>query len=503
MSFRLSDLTGYTDIVIQCHDNPDADALASGFAVKYFLDKKGIPSRFIYGGKNEIKKSNLVLMVNRLGITAERVSEIRKPELLVMVDCQYGQSNATRFEADNIIVIDHHQISSQLPEISDVRSNYGSCSTILYDLLMKEGIDINENQNLATALYYGLMTDTNGFSEVSHPMDKDLRDFAKFNSTEITLYKNSNLSIEELRMAGDALKNTICNTMNAYGIVEAEPCDPNILGIISDMLLEVDIIGACLVYNILPFGVKISVRSCIKEVKASELAGYIAGGYGGGGGHLIKAGGFLQKELLEAGGIEYTKESIDRFIKKRLDDYYASSEIMYAGMHTEDISKMEHYRKKEISLGFVRSTDFAPAGRSILIRTLEGDVNIRVQDDVYIVIGIEGEIWPIKKEKFEASYRISGIKYEFNGEYPPSVVDIENSKKIELLPHAITCIASGGSGIYVRKLDHRVKLFTAWDPDKYYLGVEGDYLAAREDDPSDIYIIAEHIFPKTYEKCPD
>ena len=52
--------------------------------------------------------------------------------------------------------------------------------------------------------------------------------------------------------------------------------------------------------------------------------------------------------------------------------------------------------------------------------------------------------------------------------------------------------------IYARELDHRVKGFTAWDPDKYYLGVEGDYLAVRADDLTDIYIIAKSVFERTY-----
>ncbi|MBO6065858.1 MAG: recombinase RecJ, partial [Lachnospiraceae bacterium] len=60
MSFKLSDLCGYGQIVIQCHDNPDADALASGFALRWYLEQKGVPARFVYGGANPITKSNLV-----------------------------------------------------------------------------------------------------------------------------------------------------------------------------------------------------------------------------------------------------------------------------------------------------------------------------------------------------------------------------------------------------------------------------------------------------------
>ena len=52
----------------------------------------------------------------------------------------------------------------------------------------------------------------------------------------------------------------------------------------------------------------------------------------------------------------------------------------------------------------------------------------------------------------------------------------------------------------MKKLDHRVKVFTAWDESKYMLGCEGDYLAVRKDDLHDAYIIEKSIFQKTYKK---
>ena len=38
---RLKELLKYDDIVIQCHDNPDADTIASGYAVYCFLKAYG------------------------------------------------------------------------------------------------------------------------------------------------------------------------------------------------------------------------------------------------------------------------------------------------------------------------------------------------------------------------------------------------------------------------------------------------------------------------------
>ncbi len=500
MSFRLSELLKFDDIVIQCHDNPDADAIASGYALLYYFNKKGKKARFVYGGKFEISKCNLKLMVENLDIPIEFVKEINNPELLVTVDCQYKESNVTFFEAKNVATIDHHQVSGTLPEISEVRSAYGACSTVLFEMMKVEGIDINEDEKLATALYYGLMTDTNLFTEVHHPADKDLRDYAQFRNSDITLFRNSNISKEELAIAGDALNSAFFDEKNRYAVVEAKPCDPNILGIISDMLLEVDSVSTCLVYSVLPFGVKTSVRSCVKGVRASELAEYLAEGIGGGGGHLIKAGGFLKKDLMEVKGIIFSPEEIRQYLLDRMELYYASSRILYAGEHKEDVSKLKKYVKKALKVGFVKSEDIAPVGTLVTIRTLEGDVDVTVDEDTYIVLGIEGEIYPISRKKFMAGYVVSEEPYEFVGEYAPAVINVTTGERLEILPFARSCVSSRGNEIYARRLDERVKVFTSWDPDKYYLGVPGDYLAVRVDDLSDIYIVASSIFAQSYEE---
>ena len=498
MSLSLSDFLKYKNIVIQCHDNPDADALACGFALYKYLKSKGSAPRFIYGGKGPVTKPNLVLMTEHLNIPAEFVTELSKPELLVTVDCQYGESNVTHFDAETIATIDHHQVSGTLPQLNDVRSAYGACSTIMYELLAKEGMDINSDRELATALYYGLMTDTGGFSEISHPADKDLRDFAKFDPNEIILFKNSNLSRDELNIEGDALKSAEYNDEYSFGIIEAAPCDPNILGLISDMFLEVSGVNTCLVYSILPYGVKLSVRSCVKEVKAGELSAFIAEGLGGGGGHRMKAGGLLKKELLNKAGISFEKETLHKYVKNRMADYFKESEIIYAKSHKEDIKNLDYCVKLPVTVGFVDAVSLSDPGTVITIRTLEGDVDVTVTADLKIIIGVDGEMYPCSGDKFNKSYTESSVKYSFPGEYPPTVIDIKNAQHINILPFAKSCTAAGGSGIYVRELKSRVKVFTAWDEQKYYLGLPGDYLAVRADDTSDIYVINRRIFEKTY-----
>lgn len=495
----LNELLKFDQIVIQCHDNPDADALASGFGVYTYFKKMKKDVSLIYSGNYQITKSNLVLMMKELNIPITYVEELNNPELLITVDCQYGAGNVRKFDAQNVAVIDHHQISVELPELNEVRSNLGACSTVVYDLLNNEGIHVKEDKVLSTALFYGLMTDTNNFAEINHPLDKDLRDDAEYDHSLITLFRNSNLSLTELGIAGEALMGYYYQPDYRYAMVHAKPCDPNILGMISDLTLEVDIVDSCIVYSILPFGIKYSIRSCKKEINAGELAGFITEGIGSGGGHYEKAGGFIQKELIADENETINPSKIEEILLERMNQYFKNVLIIDAESYDIDLSGMELYKKKSIPIGYVNAMDVLPEKSKVLVRTLEGDVNISIESDTYIMIGIQGEIYPCKKSKFESSYATVDGEYEFTGEYQPSIKDNFSGDKILLVPYAKPCIPTGDVKIFAKQLDHRIKIFTTWDKEKYMLGREGDFLAVRADDFHDIYVIEKEIFKRTYE----
>lgn len=491
---RLSDILKYNDIVIQCHDNPDADALASGFALYSFLKSHGKEPVFIYRGNNPIKKSNLVIMVNELDIPVSYEPDFsRRPDLLISVDCQVGQRNVTFTDSKLISIIDHHQVTVDLPRLSEVRSDIGSCSTLMWDMLRDEGFDVNADKNLATALYYGLYCDTNKFSEMSHPLDRDMVDSLVVNKSLITKMSNSNISLDELKLTGKAILDLEYHPTHKYLVIKTEPCDPNILGVISDFAMETAEVDVCVAYFESPDEVKYSVRSCTKEVHANEFAAFIADGIGGGGGHLLKAGGTIRPELLT--------ESAEDTIEGRIRDYYDTFVVIYAKDTILDTSEMEMYTKREQKLGAVKLTDVFPEGSNVEIRTLEGDVNVLINNETYLMIGIEGEIYPIEAEKLESSYTATGFNFVGQFSYDPKIKNLNTGEVKQVLPYAKTVISPPGSAsIYAKPLDHFIKLFTAWDDEKYYSGVPGDYIAVREDDPHDIYVISGRLFEQLYKK---
>ena len=235
---KLRELNCFNEIIIQAHDNPDADSIASGFGLYWFFRKTGKQVRFIYGGNNSVRKSNLVMMLDTLSIPMEHVTELEhSPELLITVDCQYGERNVQKFPAQHIAVIDHHPSVTSVPSgYSEIRDRYGSCSTLVWDLLTEEGYDPGRDEYLATALYYGLYMDTGRLQELGHPKDRDMRDSLEFRCRRGDLLQliNKNITFDEFCLAGRAMEDAVHDAGNGCLLVEAGACDPNLLGVISD-----------------------------------------------------------------------------------------------------------------------------------------------------------------------------------------------------------------------------------------------------------------------------
>lgn len=492
---RLKDLSEFSSIVIQCHDFPDADAISSGFGVYTYFKNRGKEVRLVYGGKNEITKPNLIIMMDQLDIPLEYVTELTEAELLLTVDCVYGEGNVTRFPAKKVAVIDHHLCNRAVSDFMEVRSGYGSCASVVAELLRAEGIDINEDTALATALYYGLYSDTNAFGELNHPADKNLRDFARYDVSVFTLLKNSNLSLEEMQIAGDALKHYRYRPEYRFAVVQAKPCDPNILGFISDLLLQADGVDTCVVFCKMPSGLKLSVRSCVTSVRAVELLEYVIDGIGSGGGHMQKAGGYIPNDSIA--GVE--DAGLGAFMEERLEGYYNSFDVLYAKDAPIDTKALSLYQKRPVVVGYLPALELYPAGTELCVRTLEADLQVTAAEDLYLMFGIFGEVYPIHKENFDTSYEITEKLPEIHAEYEPTVIVRNEPAAQNLLPMAKGCIPKKGTPIFAKRLTKALKLYTTWDEENYMYGRTGDYVAVRQGNPTDVYIVMGKVFEKTYE----
>lgn len=495
---KLCDLLKYDDITIQCHDNPDADSIASGFALYTYFNEKGKNVKLIYGGRAEISKPNLVILVNELDIPIMHVNNIKTDGLLLTVDCQYGAGNVEKFEAPYVAVIDHHQQEIEDIELCEIRSSLGSCSTLVWQMLCHEDFNFSEHMDVSTALYYGLFTDTKSFTEISHPTDRDMKDTLSFDINLIRKLKNSNLTMEELEIAGFALLGNSYNPQYRFTVVKTQPCDPNILGFISDLAIQVDSIDVSVVYHETTIGIKFSVRTCIREVMANELAEYLAENVGSGGGHWDKAGGFISNAELNR---LYPDTRTDVYLENRLLTYFESFKVIDCLTYKSDISSMSRYKKRSVEQGYVKCTDVFESGTPIILRTLRCDLDDLVSDEnLYIIIGIKGDVNPITKEKLDNRYELLRDSFELDTEYFPHIRNKRTGEIVDLRPYAKKCISNADVYVYAKALTETVKVFTQWDRDTYMLGKPGDYLIVRDDDLQDIYIVTQDIFDLLYER---
>jgi phosphoglycolate phosphatase len=129
---------------------------------------------------------------------------------------------------------------------------------------------------------------------------------------------------------------------------------------------------------------------------------------------------------------------------------------------------------------------------------LEGDIDAVAGEDIYLMIGVQGEVYPILREKFEKSYQPLADPYHEETEYIPALLNRGTGERREISSYAKTCLPKDSKWVRAKPLEKDTKVFTAWDIEKYFLGLKGDYLVANEGDFNDCYIVRKDIFLQTY-----
>jgi phosphoglycolate phosphatase len=205
---------------------------------------------------------------------------------------------------------------------------------------------------------------------------------------------------------------------------------------------------------------------------------------------MLKAGGTILPDCL-------TKSARDT-IEERLEWYYDRYLVIYAQHTRLNTSTWKAYEKLSQTLGCIKLTDVFPAGTPINIRTLEGDVDTVIDDEAYLMIGVEGEIYPIKENKLLNSYQLTNFVFTREFEYEPRIKNRATGEIKKVLAYAKTVRTLSSAIVFAKPLEQPVKLFTVWTEDKYYSGDVGDYLTVRADDEHDIYVVKGSLFDRFY-----
>ena len=161
--------------------NADPDALASALALKRILAGRVELATIAY--VNEISRPDNLAMIRYLRIPITRLTPplIAQYDHFALVDSQphhHPDFAGLHFS----VVIDHHPKVAGMPVNADfveILAEYGSNSTIMTEYLYNLGL--RPGKLLATALLYGIKTDTQSFEREFHDNDmKAFRYLSKF-----------------------------------------------------------------------------------------------------------------------------------------------------------------------------------------------------------------------------------------------------------------------------------------------------------------------------------
>jgi len=157
--------------------NADPDAMASAMALRRIMAHRAASVGI--ARINEVKRPDNLAMMQFLRIPAVMLTpEVRTAyDHFAMVDSQPHHHPDFK-DCDFSLVIDHHPISPEHPvqaAFTDIRPGYGATSTIMAEYL--RNMRIRPGKLLATALVYGIKTDTQSFER--HFLDADVKAFSQ------------------------------------------------------------------------------------------------------------------------------------------------------------------------------------------------------------------------------------------------------------------------------------------------------------------------------------
>jgi nanoRNase/pAp phosphatase (c-di-AMP/oligoRNAs hydrolase) len=160
-------------ILILPHNNPDPDAIASAVALRHLLmEGLNVQSTIAYQGIVGRAENRALVRYLSQPLRLLTDADLAGEAPIALVDTQPGAgNNALPVGSEATIVIDHHTWREPTATAAyvDVRLEVGATSTILTEYLQAAGVEAEPP--LATALFYGIQTDTRGLSRAAGPAD--------------------------------------------------------------------------------------------------------------------------------------------------------------------------------------------------------------------------------------------------------------------------------------------------------------------------------------------
>jgi nanoRNase/pAp phosphatase (c-di-AMP/oligoRNAs hydrolase) len=296
--------------------DPDPDAIASALAMRILLGRNKLSAPIATFGGVSRPENQAMLKIMEIELNQIRPEELADFNRIVLLDVQPSHFKQRQFPVH--VIIDHHPENESADCLyKDIRPHYGATSTILTEYLQAGGIKIT--QKLATALLYGIKTDTLLLEREA--VESDLTAFSDLypmaNHRMIRRMERPQLPRGDLSVLSKAFKNAVI--MDDVLFVHLDDLTrEDIVPYIADFCLEVEGVEWAVVSGVFQEKLIVSSRNYGTTKSAGEIMRAAFLEFGLAGGHRSMAKAVIAMEALAAKNIK----ELGPFVRKSFLENY-------------------------------------------------------------------------------------------------------------------------------------------------------------------------------------
>jgi nanoRNase/pAp phosphatase (c-di-AMP/oligoRNAs hydrolase) len=292
--------------------NADPDAMASAMALKRLLWRKISATAIAHVGTVTRPDNLAMIRLVKLDLVPIREADQGQFTRYAVLDSQPNHHEGFQ-GIDFDIIIDHHPDTGAKAALTDIRSQYGATSTIMTEYL--RAAKIKPSAKLATALFFGIKTDTMNFQRKTLIEDVNAFQFLfrhvnvhmaqKIEQAEMTLdfLKHYRTALEEMRVRRQRIHVHLGPVRN-----------PAVCVSIADFFMKIHDIAWSIVSGTHQGRLIIIVRNDGVGKHGGKLLGEKFGHLGSAGGHKAMARAEIPLENLE-GLVDYRdSKALSRWI---------------------------------------------------------------------------------------------------------------------------------------------------------------------------------------------
>jgi nanoRNase/pAp phosphatase (c-di-AMP/oligoRNAs hydrolase) len=318
----LAGLHAHRCVSFVSHVHPDPDSLGSMMGLSRLVEAKlNKPTRLTRDGL--ISRAENKAMVDLLDIELYPIDKATwaEGECLVMVDSQpnTGRHNLGPDAPPLYAVLDHHDTPGDLRGVPfvDIRHDLGATCTLVTDYLLEQGVDVEPR--LATALFYGIETETCGFPREAGAEDDRALHFLypKVDKELLSRIRNARLPQSHFGCMLRALQSSFIYGQLIFSWIDELP-QPELAAEVVDFLIRFEEVDYAVAAGVWEGRLILSARAAREGAKCGDLLRKAVGDMGRAGGHDRRAGGTIPVLGLSPSAIDDVRCELRRRLLRAL-----------------------------------------------------------------------------------------------------------------------------------------------------------------------------------------